>query len=128
MQVGDRSLMVVGDRVLIRPAEGDSVTRSGLILPASVADQDSVQSGHVAAVGPGFAVPPTGFDFADAWKEASAPPRYVAIQAQVGDLAVFYRKAAVELTLNHEKYVIVSQGAIVVLLREGPGIQDTSPH
>ncbi len=117
MQVGDRNLMVVGDRVLLRAEDGESVTNTGLILPASVADRESVQGGRVVAVGPGVALPPTGLSFDEDWNEKHEP-RYVGMQARAGDLAVYYRKAAVEITVDGEKLVVVSHAAILVLLRD----------
>src|SRR5688500_14874823 len=94
---GDRELVVVGDRVLIKPVEGESTTTAGLILPASVADRDAVQVGTIVQVGPGVALSPSTFSFDDdEGRESRAEPRYVGMQARVGDTAVFLRKAAVE--------------------------------
>ena len=118
MRIGDRDLVVVGDRVLVKPDEGESVSDAGLILPASVADRDQVQSGRIVHVGPGMAMPPSGFSFDEDWQQSRAEPRWVAMQAQVGDVAVFFRKAAVEITVDAEKFFVVSHGAILVLLRD----------
>jgi hypothetical protein len=43
------------------------------------------------------------------------------MQARMGDLAVFFRKAAVEVTVDGQKLAIVSHGAILMLLRGGEG-------
>ena len=42
-----RKLIVIGDRVLISPDEGDERTKVGLYLPQTVIDKDSVQSGRI---------------------------------------------------------------------------------
>jgi co-chaperonin GroES (HSP10) len=115
VNVGDRVLLVVGDRVLVRPEEGESVTNAGLILPASVAERESVQTGRVLAVGPGHAVPPPGLELEA--EARSAEPRYVGMQARPGDLTVFSRKAAVEIVVEGEKLLVVPHGALLVLLR-----------
>jgi co-chaperonin GroES (HSP10) len=117
VELNGRELVVVGDRVLMRPEDGDSVTNAGLILPASVADRDSVQAGRIVAVGPGTPMAPTSFDFDEEWRKDRAEPRWVVMQARVGDVALFYRKAAVEVSVDQQKYVIVSHAAILLLLR-----------
>ena len=118
MQVGARQLLVVGDRVLVRGEEGEAVTGAGLILPASVADRESVHLGRIVDVGPGFAAAPPGHEFDDEWRNRRVEPRYVAMQAAVGDIAFFFRKAAVEISVEGEKYYVVSHAAILVLLRD----------
>jgi chaperonin GroES len=119
IRVGDRQIVLVGDRVLCRLEGGESITAVGLILPASVADQQSVQAGRIVAVGPGMAMPPAGFSFDDEWEKQRAEPRYVAMQARTGDLAVFFRKAAIEVSVDGQKLVIVPHGAILMVLRGG---------
>jgi co-chaperonin GroES (HSP10) len=39
------------------------------------------------------------------------------MQARMGDYALFFRKAAVEITYDSEKYLVVPQAAILVLVR-----------
>jgi co-chaperonin GroES (HSP10) len=118
----DRQLIVVGDRVLLRADDGEAVTGSGLILPDSVADRENAGVGRVVAVGPGMAMPPSGFAFDEEWEKTSREPRWVAVQARVGDVAVFFRKAAAEVQVDGQKLFVVSHSAILLLLREGsPG-------
>jgi len=121
VQVDGQKVILVGDRVLIRPDDGESVSRAGLILPATVADRERVGSGQVVAVGPGLATSPSSFDVSDD-APTSGEPRWVAMQARVGDLAVFHRKAAIEIALAHEKLLVVPHGAILVLLRDTPDV------
>jgi hypothetical protein len=44
-------------------------------------------------------------------------PRYLPLQAEVGDYALFFRKAAVEITFDEKRYLVVPQAAILVLVR-----------
>ena len=119
IRLGERRLVVVGDRVLCRIEGGDSITDAGLILPASVSDQQSVQAGRIVATGPGIATSPAGFAFDEDWeKQQHAEPRWVAMQARAGDLAVFFRKAAVEVSVDGQKLAVVPHGAILILLRD----------
>jgi chaperonin GroES len=40
------------------------------------------------------------------------------MQAQTGDYALSFRKAAVEITFEDERYLVVPQAAILALVRE----------
>ena len=44
--------------------------------------------------------------------------RYLPPQATEGDYAIFLRKAAIEITYEDEKYLIVPNGALLALIRE----------
>lgn len=111
-------LHVVGDRVLISPEEGEERTRVGLYLPATALDAQQVQSGTVVATGPGDPVPdPTSFE-EEPWKVIRHRSRHRPMQARVGDHAIFFRKAAVEITFEGSRYLVVPEAAILVLVRE----------
>jgi co-chaperonin GroES (HSP10) len=115
-----RKLLVVGDRVLIRMDSGEERTEAGLILPQSVAEKAQAQYGRIVAVGPGVPMP-FGDDADDEpWKQAEPRARHIPMQAQPGDLAIFLRKASVEIKYQGETYLIVPQSAILVLLRDEP--------
>ena len=117
---GKRSkrLIVVGDRVLIKPEEGEGRSKVGLYLPASAVDKQSVQGGRVIATGPGTPIgAPTELD-EEPWKIGSGEARYLPVQAQVGDFAIFFRKAAVEISFEGKDYLVVPQAAILTLVRE----------
>jgi co-chaperonin GroES (HSP10) len=111
-------LHVVGDRVLIAPEEGEDRTRVGLYLPATALESQQVQSGRIVATGQGDPVPdPTAFD-EEPWKVTRESVRHRPLQARVGDHAIFFRKAAVEITFEDQKYLVVPEAAILVLIRE----------
>jgi co-chaperonin GroES (HSP10) len=113
-----RRLLVVGDRVLIAPEEGEERTRVGLYLPQTALDQLAVQGGRVLATGPGTPLAePAALDD-EPWKiSARDGARYVPMQARIGDYALFFRKAAVEITFENTKYLVVPLAAILVLVR-----------
>lgn len=114
-----KDLLVVGDRVLITPEEGEEQrTRVGLYLPASAVDQAAVQTGLIVATGPGDPLPdPSAFDD-EPWRVEERTPRHRPLQARVGDHAIFFRKAAVEITFEDKRYLVVPQAAILVLVRD----------
>ncbi|MBP5535918.1 MAG: co-chaperone GroES [Bacteroidales bacterium] len=109
------SLIVVGDRVLIRPDEESDRTKSGLYLPAGYQDKEEIQSGYILKCGPGYALPGNTDD--EPWKPVSKEVRYLPLQVQPGDLALFLKKNAVEIKYNGEKYYIVPQSAILLVER-----------
>ena len=116
-----KKLVVVGDRVLIVPEEGEERTRVGLYLPQTAVDALAVQGGRIVATGPGNPVPePTALDD-EPWKIGGGGEgvRYVPMQARIGDYALFFRKASVEITFEGKKYLVVPQAAILVLVRPG---------
>ena len=51
-----KRLIVVGDRVLIKPKDPTDRTSSGLYLPPTVQEKEQVQSGYVIKVGPGYPI------------------------------------------------------------------------
>jgi co-chaperonin GroES (HSP10) len=119
-----RQLLVVGDRVLISPEEGEDRTRVGLYLPASALDTQQVQSGVVVATGPGDPIADLGSLDDEPWKIGVPERRPRGMQARVGDRAIFFRKAAVEITYEEKKYLVVPQAAILVLLRSDEDASD----
>ena len=107
--------IVVGDRVLVRPQEESSRTSSGLYLPVGVAEKERVQSGYVIKIGPGYATSTEVED--EPWKDNVNKVKYIPLQAKEGDLAIFLRKEAVEIEFDKEKFLIIPQSAILLLIR-----------
>ena len=108
---------MVGDRVLIAPDEGDRRTNSGLVLPASVAEQERVHSGRVVSTGPGYITPNPEFSEGEPWSQNREVVRYLPLQAQSGDHAFFLRKEAIEIEFEGKPFLIVPHGAILALHR-----------
>jgi len=106
-------LIVVGDRILIKPKTPQSKTKSGLYLPPGVQEQ----VGYVLKVGPGYPIPAVT-DVDEPWKRRNEEPQYVPLQPKEGDLAVYMQNTAVEIEFNKEKYVVVSQSSILILVRD----------
>jgi co-chaperonin GroES (HSP10) len=114
-----KRLIVVGDRVLITPEEGEERTNVGLYLPASALESRQVQGGRIVARGPGTPMAEPASMDDEPWKTHSggADVKYLPMQAEVGDYALFFRKAAVEITFEEKTYLVVPQAAILVLVR-----------
>ncbi|HET9438951.1 MAG TPA: co-chaperone GroES family protein [Longimicrobiales bacterium] len=115
-----KRLIVVGDRVLISPEEGEDRSHVGLYLPPSAVDAQAVQSGKVVATGPGTPISAPTEIGEEPWKISGGEARYLPVQARVGDYAIFFRRASVEITFEGSKYLVVPQAAILTLVREDP--------
>lgn len=113
-----KELIVVGDRVLIRMEDGEERTKVGLYLPATAVEGQQVQGGTIVATGPGQPLPVVEDHLDEPWRITSSPQtKHVPMQARVGDYALFFRKAAVEITFEGERYLVVPQAAILTLSR-----------
>ncbi|HEY7479757.1 MAG TPA: co-chaperone GroES family protein [Gemmatimonadales bacterium] len=118
MEFPKKQLLVVGDRVLIAAEEGDDRTRVGLYLPATAIDSQQVQTGLIVATGPGDPIADLSTLDDEPWKVDRRETKGRGMQAKVGDHAIFFRKAAVEITFEEKKYLVVPQAAILVLIRD----------
>lgn len=113
-------LIIVGDRVLIEPDEGERQTAAGLVLPASVTDREKVASGRVVRTGPGYLMANPEFAEDEPWKPSREAVRYLPLQARPGDVALYLRRDAVEITYQSTSYFIIHHGAILALVRTDP--------
>ncbi len=110
-----KKLLVVGDRLLIRPKNPNDKTKSGLFLPANITEKEEVRSGYIIKVGPGYPLPNNIED--EPWKASQEKVKYMPLQAEEGDLAIYLQRHAIEIQYEDEKYVILPQSAILLLER-----------
>ncbi|NND72187.1 MAG: co-chaperone GroES [Rhodothermales bacterium] len=110
-------LIVIGDRVLIDPQDGERQTDSGLVLPASVLEKEKVARGTVVRVGPGYTIPNPDYSEGEPWSPAQDSVRYLPLQARPGDEALYLRKGAVEIRYDDRAYLIIHHGDILALVR-----------
>ena len=118
MRVGKRRIIVIGARVLIRPDESAEKSPAGLYLPPTVREKEDVWGGVVVEVGPGLPVSDPNSVEEEPWKTEIENVRYIPPQAETGDYALFLKKASVEINVEENKYLIVPQAAILVIIRE----------
>src|SRR6056297_798523 len=109
--------IMVGDRVLIKPKTPQGKTKSGLYLPPSVQEKEKIHSGYVLKVGPGYPIPAV-VDEDEPWKEGHNEVKYVPLQPQEGDLAVYLQGSSHEIIFKNEKYVIVPHHSILMVIRD----------
>ena len=114
----NKQVLVVGDRVLIRPDIGEKKSPAGLYLPPSVIEKQEVKGGIVVEVGPGIPLGSPDSTFDEPWKEKRSDVKYIPTQAEVGDYALFLGKASIEIKIEEKDYLIVSQSSILILIRD----------
>lgn len=112
-----KKIIIVGDRVLIKPKKLTDKTTSGLYLPPGVQEKEKIQSGFVMKTGPGYPIPIPAEE-GEIWKDREDQIKYIPLQAKLGDLAIFLQRGALELMYENEKYFIVPQASILMLERE----------
>ncbi|MBI3005136.1 MAG: co-chaperone GroES [Ignavibacteriales bacterium] len=113
-----RKLILVGDKVLIAPDKESDRSQHGLYLPPGVKEKEKVQSGIVVNVGPGYAVPNPHFIDQEPWSTTPKDPvKYLPLQAEEGDYAIFLRDSAIEVEYEHQKYLIAPHSSILMLIR-----------
>lgn len=110
-------IIIVGDRVLIRPHEGGKKSQGGLYLPPNVIEKEKVQSGYVLKVGPGYPIASQSDDD-EPWRDKGKSAKYIPLQASEGDQALFLKNDAIEIELDGDRLIIVPQSAILLLVRD----------
>ena len=119
MQIKNKQILIVGDRVLIRPDKGEKKSKAGLYLPPSVIEKQEILSGVVVEVGPGIPMGNPEDQLDEPWSASdSSLVKYIPTQAELGDVALFLNKASIEVKIENEDYLIVPQSAILILIRD----------
>jgi co-chaperonin GroES (HSP10) len=113
-----RKIILVGDRVLVAPDQDTEKTTHGLYLPPGVKEKEKIQSGVIVHVGPGYAVPNPNYIDQESWSTTPKDPvKYLPLQAEEGDYALFLRDSAIEVEYEGQRYLIVPHSSILMLIR-----------
>ena len=92
-------LVPLGDRVVLKQAEPEEKTQSGIILTTQ-SQEKPPQEAEVIAVGPGGMV----------------DGKEVTMQVKVGDKVIYSKYAGNEVKLDGEEYIIVRQNDILAVV------------
>ena len=113
-----KKIIIIGDRVLIEPDDlNDQKTKAGLYLPQGVASKESVQSGKVILVGPGIPMS-AGQENDEPWEQDSQDLKYMPMQVEVGDQAIFLSRFSHKIEYEGKTYFIVPQSGILMIIRD----------
>jgi len=113
-----KQLIVVGDRVLIKPDDSRDKTNFGLYLPQGIEEKEKVQSGFVIKTGPGYPLPDPSDTGEEPWSQSKKDAKYVPLQVEEGDYVIFLRKSVIEFEFEGKKYLILPQSAILLIVRD----------
>ncbi len=108
--------IVIGDRILIQPRTTDNRTSTGLYLPPGVREKEEIGSGYILKTGPGYPIPASQDD--ENWNPTHDAVKYIPLQVEAGDLAIYLKKQAYEIQFKNEKYLIISQSAVLLVIRD----------
>ena len=86
----------LGDRVVVKAVERETVTKSGIVLPDTA--KEKPQEGEVLAVGPGKVL--------DNGKRTT-------LEVQVGQRVLFAKYAGTEVKMDGEEYLILRESDII---------------
>lgn len=113
-----KKILLVGDRVLISPEKEMDKSRHGLYLPPSVKEKEKVQSGYIVRIGPGYPIVNPNYLDQESWVTTPKDPvKYIPLQAEEGDYILFLRDTAIEIEFEEQKYLIIQQSSILLLIR-----------
>lgn len=93
-------LVPLGDKVVLKQAEVEETTKSGIILTASA--QEKPQYADVIAVGPG----------------GNVDGKEVTMQVKVGDRVIYSKYAGTEVKLGDDEFIVVKQSDIVAIVED----------
>jgi chaperonin GroES len=94
------SIQPLEDRIVVRPAEAEEKTASGLVIPDSA--KEKPQQGEVLAVGPG---------------RRSETGDLIPLDINVGDTVVYSKYGGTEITVEGEDVLILAGRDILATIK-----------
>ena len=93
------TLRPLDDRIVVRPAEAEQTTVSGLVIPDTA--KEKPQQGTVLAVGPGRRSEQTG--------------ELIPLDVKDGDVVVYSKYGGTEITVGNEDLLILSSRDVLAI-------------
>ena len=97
------NLQPLEDRIVVRPAEAEETTISGLVIPDTA--KEKPQQGEVLAVGPG--------------RRAENSGELIAMELAPGDTVVYSKYGGTEITTDGEDVLILSSRDVLAKVESG---------
>jgi chaperonin GroES len=92
-------LKPLGDRLVVKPLEGEEVTPSGIVIPETA--KEKPQKGEVLAVGPGA---------------RDEEGDRIKMDVSVKDKVLFAKYSGTEIKIDNEKLLILRESDILAIL------------
>ena len=93
-------LRPLGDRVIVKPAAKEEMTKAGIILPDTV-DKERPEQGEVIAVGPGRVLD---------------NGQMSAMSLKIGDKIVFKKYGPDEVKMGDEELLVISESDVMAVI------------
>jgi chaperonin GroES len=93
-------LRPLGDRVIVKPAAKEEMTKAGIILPDTV-DKERPEQGEIIAVGPGRTLD---------------NGQVAALSLKIGDKVVFKKYGPDEVTIGDEEFLVISESDVMAVI------------
>jgi chaperonin GroES len=97
------NLQPLEDRIVVRPAEAEEMTVSGLVIPDTA--KEKPQQGEVLAVGPG--------------RRSEQSGEVIPLDVGVGDTVIYSKYGGTEITSDGEDLLILSGRDVLAKLAAG---------
>jgi len=91
-------LRPLGDRIVVKPAKEEAVTKGGIVLPDTAKKRP--REGAVVAVGPG---------------KLLENGQRGALEVTVGDTVIYSEYGGTEVTVNDEDFIILDEGSVLAI-------------
>lgn len=95
------SLQPLEDRIVVRPAEAEEKTASGLVIPDTA--KEKPQQGEVLAVGPG--------------KRSDQTGELIPMDVSVGDTVVYSKYGGTEISSGGQDLLILSARDVLAIVK-----------
>ncbi|MCI0479363.1 co-chaperone GroES [Candidatus Uhrbacteria bacterium] len=93
-------LRPLGDRVIVKPAAKEEMTKAGIILPDTV-DKERPEQGEIIAIGPGRLLD----------NGTRAP-----MSLKVGDKVVFKKYSPDEVKVEDQEYLVIAESDVMAVI------------
>jgi chaperonin GroES len=100
MEALSMNLQPLEDRIVVRPAEAEETTKSGLVIPDTA--KEKPQQGEVLAVGPG---------------RRSETGDLIPTDVNVGDRVVYSKYGGTEITIEGEELLILQTRDVLAIVK-----------
>jgi len=97
------NLQPLEDRIVVRPAEAEETTHSGLVIPDTA--KEKPQQGEVLAVGPG--------------RRAENSGELIPVDITAGDTVVYSKYGGTEITVDGEELLILNSRDVLAKVGGG---------
>jgi len=95
------NLKPLGDRVVVKPSEGEEKTKSGILIPDTAKEKPS--EGEVVAVGSG---------------NRDESGKKIPLEVKVGDKVLYSKYGGTEVKVEGKEYLILRESDILAIVKK----------